>query len=156
MYRAGLSNVTSCLVALRREGGRSHLRPGSLTRSHRVPHLQGEQSILSRLPVCGVCVCWGGGAWESTRTPLSQGDAGRAGSQPQRAVSLWTGLTGPRGPHLWGKGPHREAMWVFQGLWVPHWWRAGGQGGIYASETCVRTCGVEEGRSTCLCLSNGW
>ena len=28
-------------------------------------------------------------------------------------------------------------MWVFQGLWLPDWWRGGGQGGIYASEMCV-------------------
>ena len=58
---SGLGWVTSCLVALRIEEGRSHLGPGSVTRSHQVPHLQGEQSILSRLPVCvgGVCVGWG-------------------------------------------------------------------------------------------------
>lgn len=155
MYRAGLSNVTSCLVVLRR-GGWSHLGPGSLTRSHRVPHLQGEQSILSRLPMCVGCVCWGGGCMGVHQNPLSQGAAGRAGPQPQRAVSLRAGLTSPCGPHLWGKGPHREAMRVFQGLWLPHWWWVGGQCGIYASETCVRTCGVEEGRSTCLWLSNSW
>lgn len=105
--------------------------------------------------VCGVCVL----GWGVHGSP----------PEPPEPRSCWQGQTsasegclspGRAHQRLWpspvGEGASERGHVGFPGALAASLVVGRGQCGIYASETCVRMCGVEEGRSACLCLSNSW